>query len=301
MLHTDGDLFEQLVIRTSEASGIETAVIEKDYYVTLFLKSIIIKQPDIIFKGGTSLSKCYHLIDRFSEDIDLNIVGKSKPTEGQRKRLKENIVAVINDFGFTLTNEEDVKSRRDFNKYIVDYPSFFSIGYLKQHLVVETVIALRAYPHKQMPVASMIYDYLRKIRREDLIEKYHLAPFNVTVQTVERTFIDKIYALGDYYLSNNVEEHSRHIYDIYKLLSVVSLDDSLKVLIKEVAADRKRLKTCLSAQDEIDINSLLQEIVEKDVYKSDYEDITYGLLYKKVDYFTALSAIQKVIDSNIFG
>lgn len=41
--------------------------------MTLFLKSIVEELPDIIFKGGTSLSKCYKLIDRFSEDIDLNI------------------------------------------------------------------------------------------------------------------------------------------------------------------------------------------------------------------------------------
>jgi len=70
MLHHNKDLFEQVVLRTADNMGIAPAIIEKDYYVTLFLKEIIKVYPDIIFKGGTSLSKCYKLINRFSEGID---------------------------------------------------------------------------------------------------------------------------------------------------------------------------------------------------------------------------------------
>lgn len=80
MLHNNNELFKQIILRTSEDTGIKAAIIEKDYYVTLFLKSIVNELPDIIFKGGTSLSKCYKLIDRFSEDIDLNIDTESNPT-----------------------------------------------------------------------------------------------------------------------------------------------------------------------------------------------------------------------------
>ena len=66
MLHNNKDLFEQTILRVSEDTGIEASIIEKDYYVTLFLKRIVEQQPEIIFKGGTSLSKCYKLINRFS-------------------------------------------------------------------------------------------------------------------------------------------------------------------------------------------------------------------------------------------
>lgn len=121
MLHNDKELFEQLILRTAEDTGIKAAIIEKDYYVTLFLKAIVKEFPDIIFKGGTSLSKCYKLIDCFSEDIDLSIDAEGKPTEGQRKHLKASILSVIESFGFTLTNSEDVRSRRSYNKYIIDY------------------------------------------------------------------------------------------------------------------------------------------------------------------------------------
>ncbi|MBQ2770457.1 MAG: nucleotidyl transferase AbiEii/AbiGii toxin family protein, partial [Clostridia bacterium] len=70
MLHNDRSLFEQVILRVSEETGIEGSIIEKDYYVTRFLQRISEQLPNIIFKGGTSLSKCYKLIHRFSEDID---------------------------------------------------------------------------------------------------------------------------------------------------------------------------------------------------------------------------------------
>ena len=116
MLHNDKDNFEQVILKVSSETGIEPAIIEKDYYVTLFLKRLVELQPNIIFKGGTSLSKCYKIINRFSEDIDLNIETMNKPTEGQRKKLKENIVSIIDEFGFVLENIENVKSRRNYNK-----------------------------------------------------------------------------------------------------------------------------------------------------------------------------------------
>lgn len=120
MLHKDRENFEQVILKVSEDTGIDASIIEKDYYVTLFLKRIVEVLPNIIFKGGTSLSKCYKLIKRFSEDIDLNIEVETRPTEGQRKKLKEAIVSIIDEFGFDLDNAENVRSRRTFNRYIID-------------------------------------------------------------------------------------------------------------------------------------------------------------------------------------
>ncbi len=59
----------------SEYFNVAPALIEKDYYVTLILKCLNQEIPGLLFKGGTSLSKCYKLIDRFSEDIDLTLDG----------------------------------------------------------------------------------------------------------------------------------------------------------------------------------------------------------------------------------
>lgn len=300
MLHNDASTFEQIILRVAEDTSVEPSIIEKDYYVTLFLQRIVMLQPNIIFKGGTSLSKCYKLINRFSEDIDLNIETETHPTAGQRRNLKKNIVSVIDEFGFVLVNPDGIYSRRDYNRYIVDYPTLFPTGYLKENLIVETAVYIKAYPCVRLQASSLIYDYLKKNGYDELIDQYQLHPFEVNVQTADRTLIDKVYALGDYYLDGKIQEHSRHIYDIYKLLNVVKLDDSLRQLAAAVCEERKPHVNCRSAKDGIVMNALLQEIVDRAVYKQDYENITRKLLFENVDYETAISAVQKIIDSKIY-
>lgn len=300
MLHNDKETFEQVILKVSSETGIEASIIEKDYYVTLFLKKIVELQPNIIFKGGTSLSKCYKVINRFSEDIDLNIDTVSKPTEGQRKKLKKNIVSIIDAFGFTLDNADNVRSRRNYNRYIIDYPTVFSSNFLKEHLIIETAVYIKAYPCERLQATSIIYDYLKQNGYDDLITKYGLEPFELNVQTASRTLIDKLYALGDYYLSDAVQEHSRHIYDLYKLSDIVTLDDDLKQLVSEVFEERKPHEQCHSAKDGIDMNTLLQEIIDKDIYKKDYEDITSKMLFEDVPYSTAIKTLQKIVDYKLF-
>lgn len=300
MLHNDKETFEQVILKVSSETGIEASIIEKDYYVTLFLKKIVELQPNIIFKGGTSLSKCYKVINRFSEDIDLNIDTVSKPTEGQRKKLKENIVSIIDEFGFTLDNADNVRSRRNYNRYIIDYPTVFSSNFLKEHLIIETAVYIKAYPCERMQATSTIYDYLKQNGYDDLIAQYGLEPFELNVQAASRTLIDKLYALGDYYLSDAVQEHSRHIYDLYKLSDIVTLDDDLKELVSEVFKERKPHEQCHSAKDGVDMNTLLQEIIDKDIYKKDYEDITSKMLFEDVPYSTAIKTLQKIVDYKLF-
>ncbi len=300
MLHNDRELFEQLILRTSESLGIKAEIIEKDYYVTLFLKELVSVSPNIIFKGGTSLSKCYHLIDRFSEDIDLNIETETKPSESRRKHLKSSIVSVIDKLGFTLTNPENVKSRRDYNRYIIDYPSVLGASYLKEMLIVETAVYQRAYPTVRKTAGSLIYDYLSANGFDNFIEQYSLEPFELNVQSAERTMIDKLYALADYYLAGTTAEHSRHIYDIYKLLSVVEINDELKKLAVSIADERRPHSRSLSVQDGTDIKAVLREIVEKNIYESDYKTITESLLFEPVPYETAIKALNTVLESGLF-
>ena len=61
---------------TAEKLGLVVPIVEKDYYVTMILKELSEKCPTCVFKGGTSLSKCHHVIDRFSEDIDISFSDK---------------------------------------------------------------------------------------------------------------------------------------------------------------------------------------------------------------------------------
>ena len=299
-LHDNKELFEEVIFNTADFYKLPIAIIEKDYYVTLVLKEIATRNPDIVFKGGTSLSKCYKIIDRFSEDIDLNIMGDTKPGESKRRNLKAHIVDAIEYCKLTLTEPESIRSRRDFNKYVIDYPTQFDTNFLKQHLIIETAVFFRAYPTEKKEADSFVYNYLLENKYSDIIELYDLSPFTLNVQTTDRTFVDKLFALGDYYLADTIQGHSRHIYDLYKLLPTIEFNDELKSLIKAVKEERKEHKTCLSAQDDIDMNLLIKEMITNDAYRSDYENITASLLFKPVDYNTAIKVLDTVLQQNLF-
>ncbi|MCL1904667.1 MAG: nucleotidyl transferase AbiEii/AbiGii toxin family protein [Methanomassiliicoccaceae archaeon] len=86
LLHNDKEKFVQLVDEVSIDRGIKVALIEKDYYITLFLKKLKEKEPLLVFKGGTCLSKCFKLIKRFSEDIDINLDGVSELSHRRRSK-----------------------------------------------------------------------------------------------------------------------------------------------------------------------------------------------------------------------
>ena len=166
--------------------------------------------------------------------------------------------------------------------------------------MVETAVYIKAYPCKKMQATSIIYDYLHENGFDNLIEQYGLEPFEVNVQVAERTLIDKLYALGDYYLSGAISEHSRHIYDVYKLLEIVPLDDKLKALAKEVYIEREPHEQCRSAKPWVEMNKFLQEIIDVEAYKKDYEDITMKMLFEKIDYETAASKLQQVVEHGLF-
>ncbi|MBR1567794.1 MAG: nucleotidyl transferase AbiEii/AbiGii toxin family protein [Lachnospiraceae bacterium] len=302
MLHEDKNDFRNLIIATATRSGMQMAVVEKDYYVTLILGEIAKRNPSILFKGGTSLSKCYKIIDRFSEDIDLNLIGDSRPTEGQRRALKHDITDAIEAVGLTLTNRNQIRSKRDFNRYRIDYNPEFPSSALKTQVIIETAVFLRAYPYNRMRVNSYIQDFLESDGKDDLVDELALPSFEVNVQSLERTLIDKCFALADYYITKRVEGHSRHIYDIYKIVNHIRLDSSLKKLAESVRIERREDSECPSASDDIDLNQILQKIIEQQVYKQDYNDITEAILFQDKDlkYSDAIKGLQAVIDSGVF-
>jgi len=285
---------------TSSYLCVKAEIVEKDYFVTLFLKRLTEIMPEIVFKGGTSLSKCYHVIQRFSEDIDLNLQADKKPSESQRKRMKSAIIQVIEELQFQLMNPEDVRSRREYNRYMIDYPSSVSADYLKEQLIVETAIYQRAYPTRKMKADSLIYQFLTQNGFDEYVEQYDLHPFELNVQTAERTMIDKIYALADYYLLGTTAEHSRHIYDIYKLSDIVEVNESLKELAVSVAEERKPHKMSLSVQDGVKAGEVLRQIIADKIYEGDYEQITKPLLFEDVSYHQAIAALESILQSGLF-
>lgn len=109
-LHENKELFQNAVIATSQQIGIREIYVEKDYWVTYALFNIFKDEigKETVFKGGTSLSKCFGIIQRFSEDIDLVVLRSEKETGSQlKKKVKKvsesvsNVLPEINIEGIT--------------------------------------------------------------------------------------------------------------------------------------------------------------------------------------------------------
>lgn len=294
-LHNNKELFSDVIIATSNALNIEPAIIEKDYYVTLLLKKINEKCPDIIFKGGTSLSKCFKIINRFSEDIDIGL-NVDKATEGMRKNLKTIIKESIEELGFILDNPEHIFTRTYYNKYQIKYPIGETTTFIKPYLYVETAIFMKPFPFEIKEADTYIYRFLKEQNQPDIIKEYNLYPFNIKVQTLDRTFIDKIFALGDYYLTNKTKGYSRHFYDLYKIMPEINFDDNFFKLYDEVKEIRSNDEDCPSAKPEQDLKKLLREIYNTDYFRADYEDVTSELLFEDVSYSVVKENLKRIIE-----
>ena len=258
---------------------------------------------NMVFKGGTSLTKCYQLLDRFSEDIDISYTAESgTPGDARKRQLKKAVITTMEEFGFPITNLEMTRSRRHYNCYRAAYPSMYvQSNILKPELVVETYVALLPFPTTKRMVDNYIYRFLNKINRLDLAENYDLMPFEITTQTIERTLADKVFALCDYYMQGEIERHSRHLYDIYKIVNAVGIPEELAKLIPEVRAVRSELSICPSAKEGVCVTDILNEMIESQAYRKDYEEITLGLLFVPETYDTVIQSIKQLADSGIWN
>lgn len=301
-LHHNKEAFEELIIGAANELHIPANVIEKDYFVTLVLEELSTRLEDMVFKGGTSLTKCYQLLDRFSEDIDISYtVEAGMPGEARKKQLKKAVVETMTSLKLTINNLDKTRSRRNYNCYRANYPSIYQKSFiLKPELMVETYVALLSFPTEIRMVDNYLYRFLKKIDSLHIAEQYNLMPFPITTQSVERTFVDKIYAICDYYLEGKTEKHSRHLYDIHKIYSQWEIPEDFPELVNNIRVVRSNLSICPSAQSGISINTLLKQIINKDVYKNDYKDITEGLLFTPLTYTEAIESLKRIVDANIF-
>lgn len=306
-LHEDEKVLKQIITVVSQEMFIPEEQIEKDYFVSVLLQKIVSRAPDIVFKGGTSLSKCYRLINRFSEDIDINFKENSKPTQREMKELKDMVVAAIQDAQLELTNLDKIRSRGLHNIYEVSYPSQIEpTGAMKNHLMVETFVAYKSFPCEKKNVNSYILDYLLENEETEIIERYGLEAFEINVQTLERTFIDKILAILDYAETEKIDRNSRHLYDLHMIwleirhtLQPVSFYKLFNAVVAERSRDPKRN---VSAQNGYKILDKLDDIIEKEFYRDDYESITVQLMHKEEDivpYENVIESLKDIIGSGL--
>lgn len=298
-LHEDKEEFINAVNLASEYFHILPVIVEKDYYVTMILRELSERQGFVVFKGGTSLSKCHKTIKRFSEDIDITI--DSRLSQGQMKKLKEVIKDIAAELGLAIPNIGETRSRRSYNRYILEYQSILSEpdDAVQSAVLMETSFAEVAFPTVILQVHSYIGDMMTK-EAPDELENFHLEPFEMKVQGLDRTLVDKVFAICDYYMQDRVKKHSRHIYDIYKLLQIVPQTEEFRALIQEVRSVRAMTNICPSAQPEVNVSEMLNFLIENEIYKDDYEKITARILEEDVNYETAIEAVKKIAVSGMF-
>lgn len=295
--NNDKKIWKEIIETVSNEIGKDLIVVEKDMIQSIFLYNISSINKNLVFKGGTSLSKAYEIIERFSEDIDISF--NKDPSESEKKNIKLLIEEQGKGIGLKLKNSSNIKSRYDYNKYIFSFNSLFTD--LPQEILIETSFFQTSYPVEKYNITSLIGKFCDKNGIPFPIECNALY-FEMSVQSMRRTFIDKIFAICDYYLQNMSERYSRHLYDICKIYDYINFDDSLKELVKKVREDRAKLKSNPSANQEYNINSLLSEIIDKRFYEKDYNKLTSNLLYEDIDYdFAIANGIQRVIQTNTFA
>lgn len=298
-LHENKEEFANAVNLASEYFRVLPIIVEKDYYVTMILRELSKRLGFVVFKGGTSLSKCHKAIKRFSEDIDITI--DSKLSQGQMKKLKEVIKEISSILGLSIPNIDETRSRRSYNRYILEYQSVLSDSddAVQPAVLMETSFAEVLFPTVILPVHSYIGDMMIEEAPEE-IKNFRLDPFEMKVQGLDRTLVDKVFAICDYYMQDRVKKHSRHICDIYKLLPVVPQNEEFKNLIKDVRSVRAMTNICPSAQPEVNVPELLNFLIENEVYRDDYEKVTARILEEDVNYETAIKAVKEIAVSGLF-
>lgn len=270
-------------------------IVEKDLIQSLFLHELSKYDLPFVFKGGTSLSKAYGLIDRFSEDIDLSM--NKKPTDSEKRKSNEIIMTIAGKLGLELSNPDMIKTRYNYNKYVFKYESLFDSN--KLEIIIETSYYQSVYPISKHIINSYIGSFCKKNNIKLPIP--FVIDFEINVQSIERTFIDKVFAICDYKIENMEDRDSRHLYDIAKMMPLITFDSKLDKLIDDVRDDRMTSKNNPSAQLEYNINEMLKEIIDKRFYERDYNFVTKKLLYENYSYDDAINnGIAKIVNTDIF-
>lgn len=244
-----------LIVNTARKKNISEAVIEKDYWVTFILDYLFNEnkwKEYLTFKGGTSLSKCFGLIERFSEDIDLildwRVLGyeEKEPWLERSNTKQDKFNKEVNEKTEIFLRDELLKVlEQDFKdmdfEFMIDsldpqtilckYPKIFESNYLTQNIRLEIGSLAAWTPAIDVEILPIIGEAYPNVFKEKT---------NIRTVSAERTFWEKATIL--HHEANRPESspmphrYARHFYDLYKIANSdfknKALDD--KELLKKV-------------------------------------------------------------------
>ena len=297
-LQGNKELFRQAIQATSDQMGILPIYVEKDYWVTVVLYALFHAEisSEIVFKGGTALSKCFQMIERFSEDIDLVVLRKDGESNNQMTKKIKTVGTVVK----RILPEVEVKgltqkmgmNRKTAHQYEKVFEGDF--GQVRDVIVLEATWLGYYEPFTTKPVSSLIAQMMAKTGQEMMIEEYGLLPFNVRVLEPSRTICEKIMSLVRFSYTedpiSDLKKKIRHAYDLHQLLS----DEELLEFMESVNFDKLLLKV---AKDDVasfknnidwlkhhpndavmfkDLENIWKELAP--VYINEFSKLVYGTL-----------------------
>jgi len=225
-LHLDKNSFTTAIQATSDKLNILPVFIEKDYWITLALKRLSESRfiDSVVFKGGTSLSKGYKLIDRFSEDIDIAVINIPEITGNKVKSLIRDVEKDISVDLLEVIDSPLTSKGSRFRKSVFTYPKTgderFYHG-ISNKLIIEINSFANPFPYEKRSIMSLISLSLTLNNQNELIRKYELMPFFINVLDKKQTLIEKLVSLIRFSFDKDpltsISGKIRHFYDLYFL------------------------------------------------------------------------------------
>jgi hypothetical protein len=255
-LHLDTDAFRVLIEDIHNKTGYRSDVLEKDYYVLLILRELADKQSaglPAYFKGGTALYKALKTTNRFSEDVDLSVDTRKCSRSQNDKRLE---AATKKYSSLTRLPSEGKTNRSEvISVYKYDPLTVFDADDALQRfgrLKIEATSFTISEPVENLEIAPIIYDLATSKQKIILQSQYAVMPFLIRTITLERIFIDKLFAAESYVRkSENTHkafEAAKHIYDLAvmekhpKIISLLSDVQKMKELLDiRMSEEKERL------------------------------------------------------------
>lgn len=245
-LHLDKGLFQDAIQATAQHIGIPEVYIEKDYWVSLALLEIFSSDISdlVVFKGGTCLSKCHKLIQRFSEDIDLVIIPVPGESTNQFSKRMKRISKIVGRVLPETFVEGYTNKKGNIRKTVHQYEKLTDgdLGQVGENLVLEASLLGNCEPFTTQSISTYIQDFMIHSGAEGLLKENNMASFSVQALSVERTLCEKIMSLVKFSHVDNRDVilplKVRHIYDLHLMLqdkdihSFFSRDDFIQMIVK---------------------------------------------------------------------
>jgi hypothetical protein len=210
--------FEALIRVAAQRTGYPLLLVEKDYWIVLILNELVANFGDlIIFKGGTSLSKAWKLIERFSEDVDILLDSTRVITRNQkRKTVSEFRIFLETISGLKLLQRS--KQGDDHASLWLGYNSVFDE--VQQSVLVEVGFRGSPQPSEYSTINSIIGELLKEHGQSS--EEYPTC--QIRVLSPKLTLIEKLFALASAHDVGHLPRKTRHYYDAHCLLNTSDLE-----------------------------------------------------------------------------